>query len=74
MLFFSFLVVDYFKISYICLTLIHFLDSLFYFLRFSFTFNFHVDTSKNGAVVGKVYKDMKGPLFPTIAVHSQNEE
>jgi len=30
--------------------------------------------SKNGQVVGSVYKDMKGPLFPTIAVHSQNEE
>lgn len=30
--------------------------------------------SKNGAVVGAVHKDIKGPLFPTIAVHSQNEE
>ncbi|KAG5016599.1 hypothetical protein JHK85_022735 [Glycine max] len=30
--------------------------------------------TKNGQVVGSVYKDMKGPLFPTIAVHSQNEE
>ncbi|QHO56077.1 ran-binding protein M homolog [Arachis stenosperma] len=30
--------------------------------------------TKNGQVVGTVYKDMKGPLFPTIAVHSQNEE
>lgn len=30
--------------------------------------------TKNGAVVGAVYKDVKGPLFPTIAVHSQNEE
>ncbi|KAF3445446.1 hypothetical protein FNV43_RR10622 [Rhamnella rubrinervis] len=30
--------------------------------------------TKNGAVVGAVDKDMKGPLFPTIAVHSQNEE
>ncbi|KAM1075133.1 hypothetical protein ACFX2H_019770 [Malus domestica] len=30
--------------------------------------------TKNGAVVGTVPKDMKGPLFPTIAVHSQNEE
>ena len=30
--------------------------------------------SKNGVVVGTVYKDVKGPLFPTIAVHSQNEE
>ncbi|KAL9295990.1 hypothetical protein ACSQ67_021886 [Phaseolus vulgaris] len=29
---------------------------------------------KNGQVVGSVSKDMKGPLFPTIAVHSQNEE
>jgi hypothetical protein len=33
-----------------------------------------IDGSKNGAVVGTVYKDMKGPLFPTVAVHSQNEE
>lgn len=30
--------------------------------------------TKNGQVVGTVYKDMKGLLFPTIAVHSQNEE
>lgn len=30
--------------------------------------------SKNGSLVGAVYKDIKGPLFPTIAVHSQNEE
>lgn len=30
--------------------------------------------TKNGVVVGAVYKDVKGPLFPTIAVHSQNEE
>lgn len=30
--------------------------------------------TKNGTVVGAVYKDVKGPLFPTIAVHSQNEE
>ncbi|KAF7141577.1 hypothetical protein RHSIM_Rhsim06G0114100 [Rhododendron simsii] len=30
--------------------------------------------TKNGTVVGTVYKDVKGPLFPTIAVHSQNEE
>ncbi|CAH9082405.1 unnamed protein product [Cuscuta epithymum] len=30
--------------------------------------------TKNGAVVGTVCKDVKGPLFPTIAVHSQNEE
>ncbi|KDP42396.1 hypothetical protein JCGZ_02453 [Jatropha curcas] len=30
--------------------------------------------TKNGAIVGSVYKDMKGPLFPTVAVHSQNEE
>lgn len=32
------------------------------------------DFSKNGAVVGGVYKEIKGPLFPTVAVHSQNEE
>ncbi|TXG66565.1 hypothetical protein EZV62_007840 [Acer yangbiense] len=30
--------------------------------------------TKNGAVVGTLFKDIKGPLFPTIAVHSQNEE
>ncbi|XP_058763166.1 ran-binding protein M homolog [Vicia villosa] len=30
--------------------------------------------TKNGRVIGTVYKDMKGPLFPTVAVHSQNEE
>ncbi|XP_043709047.1 ran-binding protein M homolog [Telopea speciosissima] len=30
--------------------------------------------TKNGKLVGTVYKDVKGPLFPTIAVHSQNEE
>lgn len=30
--------------------------------------------TKNGEVVGTVAKDVKGPLFPTIAVHSQNEE
>ncbi|PSS31825.1 Ran-binding protein like [Actinidia chinensis var. chinensis] len=30
--------------------------------------------TKNGTIVGPVYKDVKGPLFPTIAVHSQNEE
>ncbi|XP_052201946.1 ran-binding protein M homolog isoform X2 [Diospyros lotus] len=30
--------------------------------------------TKNGEVVGTVCKDVKGPLFPTIAVHSRNEE
>ncbi|XP_052189631.1 ran-binding protein M homolog [Diospyros lotus] len=30
--------------------------------------------TKNGIVVGTVYKDLKGPLFPTISIHSQNEE
>ncbi|KAK4340730.1 hypothetical protein RND71_039231 [Anisodus tanguticus] len=30
--------------------------------------------TKNGTVVGTVLKDVKGPLFPTVAVHSQNEE
>ncbi|KAF5732798.1 ran-binding protein 10-like [Tripterygium wilfordii] len=30
--------------------------------------------TKNGTIVGTVYKDIKGPLFPTVAVHSQNEE
>ncbi|MBA0659609.1 hypothetical protein Goklo_011724 [Gossypium klotzschianum] len=36
----------------------------------------YVDASKNGAIVGTVSKEkeMKGHLFPTIAVHSQNEE
>lgn len=29
---------------------------------------------KNGVLVGSVYKDVKGPVFPTVAVHSQNEE
>ncbi|CAN8308074.1 unnamed protein product [Cochlearia groenlandica] len=28
----------------------------------------------NGALVGTVSKYIKGPLFPTVAVHSQNEE
>ena len=37
---------------------------------------YYVDASKNGAIVGTVCKEkeMKGRLFPTIAVHSQNEE
>ncbi|RZC62677.1 hypothetical protein C5167_024420 [Papaver somniferum] len=30
--------------------------------------------TKNGELIGTVYKDVKGPLYPTIAVHSQNEE
>ncbi|KAJ0977266.1 hypothetical protein J5N97_012740 [Dioscorea zingiberensis] len=30
--------------------------------------------TKNGKVVGTVSKEIKGPLYPTIAVHSQNEE
>lgn len=30
--------------------------------------------TKNGTIVGTVFKDVKGPLFPTVAVHSQNEE
>nr|XP_010911815.1 ran-binding protein M homolog isoform X1 [Elaeis guineensis]XP_010911816.1 ran-binding protein M homolog isoform X1 [Elaeis guineensis] len=30
--------------------------------------------TKNGELVGNVVKDIKGPLFPTIALHSQNEE
>ncbi|CAA6660148.1 unnamed protein product [Spirodela intermedia] len=30
--------------------------------------------TKNGKLVGTVNKHVKGPLFPTIAVHSQNEE
>lgn len=30
--------------------------------------------SKNGKLIGTVPKDVKCPLFPTVAVHSQNEE
>ncbi|XP_073288222.1 ran-binding protein M homolog isoform X1 [Primulina huaijiensis] len=30
--------------------------------------------TKNGVIVGTVYKDIKGPVFPTVAVHSQSEE
>ncbi|XP_074561534.1 ran-binding protein M homolog [Curcuma longa] len=30
--------------------------------------------TKNAKLVGAVAKDIKGPLYPTIAVHSQNEE
>lgn len=30
--------------------------------------------TKNGTIVGTVLKDVKAPLFPTVAVHSQNEE
>ncbi|KAL6525248.1 hypothetical protein OROMI_030841 [Orobanche minor] len=30
--------------------------------------------TKNGVVVGSVYKDVKGRVFPTVSVHSQNEE
>ncbi|XP_076891219.1 ran-binding protein M homolog [Bidens hawaiensis] len=30
--------------------------------------------TKNGQVVGTVEKDVKGRLYPTVAVHSQNEE
>lgn len=30
--------------------------------------------TKNGVLLGSVYKDFKGPVFPTVAVHSQNEE
>lgn len=29
---------------------------------------------KNGNIVGSFPKEIKGALFPTIAVHSQNEE
>ena len=38
------------------------------------TCSLYADISKNGDIVGAVYKNMKGPLFPTVAVHSQNEE
>lgn len=39
-------------------------------------YSYYVGASKNGAIVGTVCKEkeMKGRLFPTIAVHSQNEE
>ncbi|KAK8462370.1 hypothetical protein SEVIR_1G197800v4 [Setaria viridis] len=30
--------------------------------------------TKNGSLVGAVPKDLKGPLYPTVAVHSQGEE
>ncbi|XP_008802878.2 ran-binding protein M homolog [Phoenix dactylifera] len=30
--------------------------------------------TKNGELVGNVVKDIKGPLYPTTALHSQNEE
>lgn len=30
--------------------------------------------TKNGVLVGSVYKDVKDAVFPTVAVHSQNEE
>ncbi|CAN0928177.1 Ran-binding protein M homolog [Linum grandiflorum] len=30
--------------------------------------------TKNGALIGTVKKEIKDPLFPTVAVHSQNEE
>uniref|UniRef100_A0A2P2LW64 B30.2/SPRY domain-containing protein n=1 Tax=Rhizophora mucronata TaxID=61149 RepID=A0A2P2LW64_RHIMU len=30
--------------------------------------------TKNGAIIGTVCKIIEGPLFPTVAVHSQNEE
>jgi|APAra0007618407_1042631.scaffolds.fasta_scaffold04269_4 hypothetical protein len=33
-----------------------------------------VGASKNGTIVGKIPKDIRGHLFPTVAVHSQNEE
>ncbi|CAN6251912.1 unnamed protein product [Urochloa humidicola] len=30
--------------------------------------------TKNGSLVGAIPKDFKGPLYPTVAVHSQGEE
>lgn len=48
--------------------------SSFYNLNLSLSLCLIIIASKNGQVVGTVYKDIKGPLFPTIAVHSQNEE
>ncbi|KAK4490053.1 hypothetical protein RD792_000707 [Penstemon davidsonii] len=30
--------------------------------------------TKNGVLVGSVYKDFKGSVFPTVSVHSQSEE
>lgn len=35
---------------------------------------YFLNARKNGTIVGTVFKDVKGPLFPTVAVHSQNEE
>lgn len=29
---------------------------------------------KNGVLVGTVFKDVKSPVIPTVAVHSQGEE
>ncbi|KAI7750926.1 hypothetical protein M8C21_003091 [Ambrosia artemisiifolia] len=37
-------------------------------------FNLRRQPGKNGQVVGTVEKDVKGRLYPTVAVHSQNEE
>ena len=33
-----------------------------------------IGRSVNGTLVGTVSKYIKGPLFPTVAVHSRNEE
>lgn len=30
--------------------------------------------TKNGEIIGTIEKDIKGPLYPTVAVHSPNEE
>ncbi|KAL9250136.1 Ran-binding protein M-like protein [Drosera capensis] len=38
------------------------------------TFSPLIFFTKNGAIVGSLYKDVKGPLYPTVAVHSPNEE
>ncbi|GAB2217538.1 hypothetical protein Droror1_Dr00000735 [Drosera rotundifolia] len=38
------------------------------------TFSPLIFFTKNGAIVGSLCKDVKGPLYPTVAVHSPNEE
>lgn len=54
--------------------MLSFVYCLFCILKIVLYFAFHVYGRKNGAVVGTAYKELKVSLFPTIAVHSQNEE
>lgn len=70
--------------SVLVLTMLHrsyssrkFVFKLLFHVRWSFFQKFHKNVfvaRKNGQVVGTVEKDVKGRLYPTIAVHSQNEE